>query len=577
MVGWSRRVLVVDDDPMVTSLVSALLSNAGFTVESCGDAVTARELVKAFDPDLAILDVNLGGGPTGLQLGYVISRLHPDIALLYLTRYPTALLTDPAMAEHVRQQTVLAKDEIRDPSVLLEAIEDAFRGSASTVTSSAAVDTTVRQLTAAQLDVLALVAEGRTNAAIAELRQTKERAVEKQLNRIYETLGIEVTRDHNARVLAAMKYAQALGWTGLPEPEPAPEDGLWGAKSAQPRAEKLSLAQREWTECATELREALVHLVEVGTAPQVDVEALAQALEPFVRPSHPIHRGVELIVTSTFTPPLAAAVEETAGRDVDDWLTPVRGRMTRTMAAENAMLVGVALGLVTDSWHANSLDVDLRPALAPFAEALSHPAQPRRLPAIRATHLDAPAVIDTGDAERDRVLLVALECVGEVGLEATTPDVLQAALGIPGDDIVARFGPVRELFTQASAQMLAPAVRLNSEFQADLAIAHPLAIAEACLLREFMRPERRRMRTITFEQLRLAIDDRSLQQSIGIALQQRGDEMARESPRKSPEAIRASLVLENAVSSGLALLAQLRPTVGALPFDAILVPWRSAS
>ncbi len=574
--AWNRRVLVVDDDPMVTSLVGALLVNEGFTVESCGDAASARQLVEDFDPDLAILDVNLGSGPTGLQLGYVLSRLHPEIALLYLTRYPTALLTDPAMAEHVRSQAVLAKDELRDPAVLLSAIEEAFRGKGAGTEPAVAIDAGVRQLTPSQLDILALVAEGLTNGAIADKRETSERAVEKQLKRIYDILGLATNRDQNARVLAAMKYAQTLGWAGLPTTaKQADGAGLWSAESAQPRADRVNQLIDDWRDrCAEPMRAALTHLVAVGAAPRVGADDLMRALDPFVHPTAAVHRGVELMVIAAYTPPLAEVIEASIGADLDGWVTPVRGRLTRTMAAEGAFLVALGLGLVTEAWHAAGTQADLRSEARGLARALEHPARAVRLPAIRADHLDAQPVCDTGDPDLDKVLVATLECVGELGLEASTMDVIAAATGVRLEQIGGRYGTMREIFVEASDLMLSPAVQLNNAYQAEVALAHPPEIAEACMLREFMRPGRRRMRTITFEQLRLAIDDVELRRAIGEALHHRGVELAAASPGRTADEVRASLVVENAMSTGLAMVAQLRPQAWDLPFDAILAPWR---
>ena len=573
--GWTRRVLLVDDDPMVTSLVGTLLSAEGFTVQSCADAATARRILGQFDPDLVILEVNLGGKPTGLQLGNVLASLHPEIALLYFTRYPTALITDPAMAEHVRGQVTLAKGDMHDSAVLLRAIDDAFRGKSAASAELTRADAAVGQLTTTQLEILALVAEGLTNAAIADTRDTSERAVEKQLKRIYDMLGLVANRDQNARVLAAMKYAQTLGWTDLPTGAVAPQHGLWSADSTQPQADRLEAALADWRgRCGDPLRERLAQLVAVGTSAQVDPHALADALDWFANPAAELNRGVELIIASTYTPPLAEAIEETLGADLDLWTTPVRGRATRTQAAKSVFLVGLGLGLVTEAWHAGGSTVDLRPAAPMIAQALQRRSRATRLPGIRADHLDAAPVCDTGDPDLDRVLLATLDCVGELGLDASTMDVISAATGVPVDEIAGRYGTIRAIFVEASDRMLSPAVRLNNAYQAELALAHSQAIAEACMLREFMRPERRRMRTITFEQLRLSIDDEVLQRAIADALRLRADELAAEAPGRSVDEVRVSITIENGVSTGLALVAQLRPEVWSLPFDTILEPLR---
>jgi DNA-binding NarL/FixJ family response regulator len=211
MTTWLRRILVVDDDPLVRSLLAKVLTDHGFLVETCADASEARDLARQFDPDLAILDVNLGSGPTGVQLGYVLERVHPEIALLYLTRYPMALLADSGMSEHLQDQIILSKDDVHDASVVLRAIEDALRGDQCVGSIPLTTDEDFHKLTRTQIEVLRLLAQGMTNAAIAEARQTSERAVEKQVKAIYTTLGFESSHEQNARVLAARRFTEVMG------------------------------------------------------------------------------------------------------------------------------------------------------------------------------------------------------------------------------------------------------------------------------------------------------------------------------------------------------------------------------
>jgi len=213
MNAWSRRVLLVDDDVLVRSLVGDLLQRSGFDVRSCSDVTQARQVVEEFDPDLAILDVNLGAGPTGVQLGYVLRQVHPGVGVMYLTRYPTALVTEPGLAEHIAESVVVSKDDVSDPEVLISAVEMALRGSRAAGVSEEGTDAAIRQLSRTQLQVLELLAQGLTNSSIAELRNTSERAVEKHVKLIYENLGLETQGPHNARVLAAKKFLEAMGAT----------------------------------------------------------------------------------------------------------------------------------------------------------------------------------------------------------------------------------------------------------------------------------------------------------------------------------------------------------------------------
>lgn len=208
---WTRRILVVDDDVLTTTLVRALLEGSGFDVETCHSAIEARAHIESFDPDLVLLDVNLGGGPTGVQLSYAWQRLFPGVALLYFTRYPTALMADLASHPELMSIPVLSKDSVHDSQDLVAAIDEALRGRGQSSEEFDGLDAPLHRLTRTQWRVLELVASGLTNAAIAQERQTSERAVEKQLKLIYETLGLVVNGDHNPRVQAALRYTQSMG------------------------------------------------------------------------------------------------------------------------------------------------------------------------------------------------------------------------------------------------------------------------------------------------------------------------------------------------------------------------------
>jgi DNA-binding NarL/FixJ family response regulator len=212
MSPWVRRILLVEDDPFAVTLLSSVLREHGFEVSACSDPGQARAEAKNFDPDVAILDIHLGGESTGLQLGHIIEQAHPEVAIMYLTRYPAAVLGDRRYRKHAQGKVVLDKDDVTDPQTLLQAIESALRGHDGDLPEPE--ESGVSNLTTTQLSVLAMMAEGLTNTSIAQRRGTSERAVEKLIEVIYSTLGIEARGEHNARVLAALKYTEVMGHQG---------------------------------------------------------------------------------------------------------------------------------------------------------------------------------------------------------------------------------------------------------------------------------------------------------------------------------------------------------------------------
>lgn len=211
MGNWTRRILVVEDDPFTATLVESVLRRENFEVHVCSDAGSARAAAEEMDPDLALLDVNLGSGPSGVQLGFILEQAHPGMVISYLTRYPTALVKEGDNAEHLAGKTVLSKDDITDSQMLVDAIEAALQDQCDT--AEVPTDAAVEQLTPTQMEILRLLSSGMTNSAIAKHRSTSERAVEKQVKAVYSALGLEADQRTNARVLAALRYTETMGET----------------------------------------------------------------------------------------------------------------------------------------------------------------------------------------------------------------------------------------------------------------------------------------------------------------------------------------------------------------------------
>ena len=203
---------------MVASLIAESLTHGGFDAAIARDAVHAREQVQSHDPDAAVIDINLGSGPSGIQFGQWLHRTHPQIALVFLSNH-----VDPHTAGVDRwdvppDSAFLAKERMTEPGALVKSIEDALRQSSAMVRHDLQISSQLAKLTGTQLQVLRLAAQGLTNVAIAERRGTTDRSVEQRLQSIYETLGIESSRDVNARVQAIRMFIEAGGLVGDPQP-----------------------------------------------------------------------------------------------------------------------------------------------------------------------------------------------------------------------------------------------------------------------------------------------------------------------------------------------------------------------
>jgi DNA-binding NarL/FixJ family response regulator len=213
--GASRplRVVVADDDALLREGIASLLEDAGHTV--VGRSGSADDLllkVRSYTPDIAIVDVRMppGNADDGLVAAADIRRTHPSVALLVLSQHlePTYLLE--LVGDDASGIGYLLKDRVRDVAEFVSAVERVAGG--GTAFDPDVVKSLVGghrrslldELTARERDVLSLIAEGRSNRAIANQLYLSTRAVERDVQSIFEKLRLPAGEDDNRRVLAVL-------------------------------------------------------------------------------------------------------------------------------------------------------------------------------------------------------------------------------------------------------------------------------------------------------------------------------------------------------------------------------------
>lgn len=205
----NRRALVVDDDTMVAGLIRSVLESADFDVDLANNAAQASRAFEDFDPDVVILDISLGRGPSGFDLAHLAHVLCPAAALLILTRYPDLRTARATVQDLPAGCGFLSKQVVTDPSVLIEAVEGVIRSNASETVVHEQVDVQLARLTRSQLAVLHMLAQGLTTSEIARRRERTPSAVEKMLGEIYSRLDIDAKGDVHPRAEAIRIYASA--------------------------------------------------------------------------------------------------------------------------------------------------------------------------------------------------------------------------------------------------------------------------------------------------------------------------------------------------------------------------------
>lgn len=200
------RVVVVEDDSLTRSLIGSLLRSHGIDVVI--EAASTAEALSALGTqriDAALLDLDLGPGPNGLDLAHELRHRMPEIGLVLLTSYTDPRLKDPAVTIP-RGLVYLTKQDGTDVAAVINALRQAI------VTPTTSQPKPPRNaLTETQIEVLAGLASGKTTAQIAADRAVTTKAVEQVITRLYEIL--EVNRDarSNPRVQLVRKYQELTG------------------------------------------------------------------------------------------------------------------------------------------------------------------------------------------------------------------------------------------------------------------------------------------------------------------------------------------------------------------------------
>ena len=208
---WTRRLLVVEDEPLAASLLARSLREAGFEVALAADVAQAREEIEAFDPDLILLDIALGDGPSGVHLAHAVARTRPDIGVLMLTQHSDPRLASGDGLGLPPGVGFLLKHQVNDLQALLEAIGKVLSNRASEVRHVAPGPAMGMDLTARSQAVLALVAAGYNNVEIARRTEVAPKTVERWIENLYRELGIDTRGPMNPRVQAARMYLIAQG------------------------------------------------------------------------------------------------------------------------------------------------------------------------------------------------------------------------------------------------------------------------------------------------------------------------------------------------------------------------------
>ncbi|MEY3561875.1 MAG: hypothetical protein RL068_1027 [Actinomycetota bacterium] len=209
--NFGLKVLAVDDEPLVLTLLAETLRAQGYEVETAHDAAGAKRVCASFDPDLAVLDVDLGSGPDGFDLATSLRHSNPTLAIIFLTNVAEPRLAGKSPKSLPAGYGYLLKAKLGDSKTLNAAIQGVARGAGKSFRDDQSSEHPLNKLSRSQLQVVQLLAQGKSNEEIAQIRQTTVRAVRLILVRAFKVMGIPEQGGPERRVRAAIEFIKVSG------------------------------------------------------------------------------------------------------------------------------------------------------------------------------------------------------------------------------------------------------------------------------------------------------------------------------------------------------------------------------
>ena len=213
------RVIVAEDSVLLREGIARLLSEHGFeVVGQAGDAEDLVRKVGAHKPDVAIVDIRMPPTNTddGLRAALRIREEHPQTGVLVLSAYVEETYALELVADSASGLGYLLKDRVADVDGFVDSVRRVGNGGSaldpevvSRLVGRNRRDDPLAELTPREREVLELMAEGRTNAAIAERLVVTERAVEKHVTSIFGKLDLTPTAEDHRRVLAVLTFLRS--------------------------------------------------------------------------------------------------------------------------------------------------------------------------------------------------------------------------------------------------------------------------------------------------------------------------------------------------------------------------------
>jgi DNA-binding NarL/FixJ family response regulator len=213
------RVVIAEDSVLLREGIARLLEESGFEIAGqAGDADDLLRKVGAHKPNIAVIDIRMPPTHTdeGLRAAHRIRAEHADTAVLVLSQYVDEAYALDLLSESTERTGYLLKDRIADIETFTDAVQRVASGGSALDPEVVGMllgrrrrDDPLAALTPRERDVLALMAEGRSNRAMAAALVVSERAVEKHVTAIFSKLDLPRAVEDHRRVLAVLTFLRS--------------------------------------------------------------------------------------------------------------------------------------------------------------------------------------------------------------------------------------------------------------------------------------------------------------------------------------------------------------------------------
>lgn len=201
-----HKVLLVEDDTFTRTTLAATLEFLGFhVVDSVSDAAAAMNVVRSRHIDVLLTDLDLGPGPSGVDIAFGVRALYEKTGIVILTSFSDPRLLSSSIKSAPDFSTYVVKQSLSNIEILKEAILGSLTFSETSI-SGPIVD-----LTNSQIETLRLLSYGLSNAEIARVRVVTEKSVEQTISRTAKRLNIESSTALNQRVALSRAFFQLTG------------------------------------------------------------------------------------------------------------------------------------------------------------------------------------------------------------------------------------------------------------------------------------------------------------------------------------------------------------------------------